>query len=53
MCVCQEKVCGAGKVIFQQNDAAFTSWYEGVTYGENLLSYAFGMDFKTHKMKVQ
>ena len=53
MCVCQEKVCGAGKVIFQQNDAAFTSWYEGVTYGENLLSYAFGMDFKTHKLKVQ
>lgn len=53
MCVCQEKVCGAGKVIFQQNDGAFTSWYEGVTYGENLLSYAFGMDFKTHKLKVQ
>ena len=53
MCVCQDNVCGAGRVIFQENDGAFTSWYEGITYGENLLSWAFGLDFKTHKRKVQ
>ena len=53
MCVCQEKVCGAGKVIFQENEAAFTPWYEAVTYGENLLSWAFGIDFAAHKHKVQ
>ena len=53
MCVCQDKVLGAGRVVFQENSGAFTSWYEGVTYGENLLSWAIGMDFKEHKRKVR
>ena len=52
MCVCQDKVLGAGRVIFQENHGAFTTWYEGVTYGENLFSYAIGMDLKEHKRKV-
>ena len=53
MCVCQDKVLGAGRIVFQENDGAFTSWYEGVTYGENLLSWAIGMNFKEHKRNVQ
>lgn len=53
MCVCQDKVLGAGRIVFQENDGAFTSWYEGVTYGENLLSWAIGINFKEHKRKVQ
>ena len=52
MCVCQEKVYGAGKVIFQLNDGAYTTWYEGGGYSDSLLSYATDINLYDHKQKV-
>ena len=52
MIVTQEKVLGAGKVVFEENDRAFTSWYENQIYGENLISYIIDMNVGEHIRKV-
>lgn len=52
MIVTQEKVLGAGKVVFEENDRAFTTWYENQIYGENLISYLIDMNAGEHIRKV-
>lgn len=52
MTVIQEKVCGKGKVVYSENERAFTDWYESVTYGDNLYSYMINMSVKEHTRKV-
>ena len=49
----QEGVLGAGKVVFEENDRAFTTWYENQIYGENLISYVIGMNVGEHVRKVR
>lgn len=53
MLVAQEGVLGAGKVVFEENDRAFTTWYENQIYGENLISYVIGMNVGEHVRKVR
>ena len=52
MVVTQEKVLGRGKVVFEENDRAFTRWYENLIYGENLISYIIDMNVGEHIRKV-
>ena len=52
MVVTQEKVLGLGKVVFEENDRAFTRWYENLIYGENLISYIIDMNVGEHIRKV-
>ena len=50
--VVQEKVLGAGKVIFTQNRYCFTAWYENRDHGDAVLSFLLGMPVKEHAEKV-
>jgi len=52
MIVVQEKVLGAGKVVFEENDRAFTTWYENQIYGENVISYIIDMNAGDHIRKT-
>ena len=51
--VLQDKVLGAGKVIFSENTSAFTDWYENITWGENILSWFLGRHVEEHAERVK
>jgi len=51
--VTQDKVLGAGKVVFSENMAAFTDWYENREYGDRVISWFIGMPVKEHADKVE
>ena len=53
MAVAQEKVLGAGKVIFAQNDRAFNDWYENMRYGDSIQSWMIGRQVLEHAKLVQ
>jgi len=46
-------VLGAGKVVFSENMAAFTDWYENREYGDRVISWIIGMPVKEHADKVE
>jgi len=50
--VVQEKVLGAGRVVFNLNERSFGDWYEPKRYGDNLLSWLTGVSSKEHAAKV-
>ena len=51
--VAQEKVLGAGKVIFSQNDRAFNDWYENQSYGNSIQSWMIGRPVAEHAKLVR
>ena len=51
--VIQEKVLGAGMVIFSHNRSCFTDWYENYEHGDGVLSLLLGMSVKEHALKVE
>ena len=51
--VAQEKVLGAGKVIFSQNDRAFNDWYENQSYGNSIQSWMIGRQVSEHAQLVR
>ena len=53
MAVAQEKVLGAGKVIFAQNDRAFNDWYENMRYGDSIQSWMIGRQVSEHAQLVR
>ena len=53
MAVAQDKVLGAGRVIFAQNDRAFNDWYENMRYGESILSWMIGRQVSEHAQLVK
>ncbi len=50
--VVQEKVLGAGRVIFSENQRSFTDWYESKRFVRNLLAYIMGEKPSEHAQKV-
>lgn len=50
--VIQEKVLGAGRVVFNENERSFTDWYEARLYVKNLLAYVMGEKPSEHAQKV-
>jgi len=51
--VIQDKVLGAGKVVFNQNSRSFNDWYETKTYGNVILSWFIGMPVDEHAKKAR
>lgn len=51
--VLQNKVLGAGKIAFSENDAAFTDFYENRVYSNDLLSWLIGQPVGQHRDKVE
>ena len=53
MIVTQDKVLGAGKVVFNENDSVYTDWYENTNWSENILSWFMGLHVQDHIEKVK
>ena len=53
MAVAQDKVLGAGKVIFAQNERAFNDWYENMRYGDSIQSWMIGRQVSEHAKLVK
>jgi len=51
--VIQDKVLGAGKVVFNQNERSFNDWYEAKTYGNVILSWFIDMPVEEHAKKTR
>lgn len=51
--VTQDKVLGAGKVVFSENMSAFTDWYENREFGDRIISWFIGLPVNEHADKVE
>ena len=50
--VIQEKVLGAGRVIFNENQRSFTDWYESKAFGDNWMALITGEKSAEHAKKA-